>query len=136
MNVTVKTKLTLDLKLIDEIENTAKKNALEKTARLILSEVINSGKVPRLTGALAGADSFKDITSYVELVSNEIVQIIFDTPYARRWYFNTEGATFRTEYNANAQDHWMDDFIHGERQSEIKEKFAEFYREELKGILK
>ena len=136
MNVTVKTKLTLDLKLIDEIENTAKKNALEKTARLILSEVINSGKVPRLTGALAGADSFKDITSYVELVSNEIVQIFFDTPYARRWYFNTEGATFRTEYNANAQDHWMDDFIHGERQSEIKEKFAEFYREELKGILK
>ena len=136
MNVTVKTKLTLDLKLIDDIEITAKKNALEKTARLILSEVINSGKVPRLTGALAGADSFKDITSYVELVSNEIVQIIFDTPYARRWYFNTEGVTFRTEYSANAQDHWMDDFIHGERQHQIKEWFAEFYREELKGILK
>lgn len=136
MNVTVKTKLKLDLKLIDDIENTAKKNALEKTARLILSEVINSGKVPRLTGALAGADSFKDITSYVELVSNEIVQIIFDTPYARRWYFNTEGVTFRKEYSKNAQDHWMDDFIHGERQHQIKEWFAEFYREELKGILK
>ena len=129
MNVTVKTKLTLDLKLIDNIENTAKKNALEKTANWILGEVVKSGKVPKLTSEL-------ERSGFVTLVSDHIVQIIFDTPYARRWYFNTEGATFRTEYNANAQDHWMDDFIHGERQSEIKEKFAEFYREELKGILK
>ena len=136
MNVTVKTKLTLDLKLIDEIENTAKKNALEKTAQWILSEVKLSGKVPKLTGALEGSGAFNGVTSYVNVVSEKLVQIIFDTPYARRWYFNTEGVTFRTEYNANAQDHWMDDFIHGERQSEIKEKFAEFYRNELKGILK
>lgn len=129
MNVTVKTKLTLDLKLIDDIENTAKKNALEKTANWILGEVVKSGKVPKLTSEL-------ERSGFVTLVSDHIVQIIFDTPYARRWYFNTEGATFRTEYNANAQDHWMDDFIHGERQSEIKDKFAEFYQEELKGILK
>lgn len=129
MNVTVKTKLTLDLELIDKIENTAKRSALIKTAEFVLGEVVNSGKVPKLSGEL-------ERSGFINEVSNSIVQVIFDTPYARRWYFNSEGATFRKEYNANAQDHWMDDFIHGDRQKEILDKFEEFYREELKGILK
>lgn len=134
MNVTVKTKLTLDLKLIDEIENTAKANALEKTANWLKDEVVRSKKIPLLSGDLQG--SVHAGLNQKVATKEWIAKIVFDTPYARRWYFNTEGVTFRTEYNANAQDHWMDDFIHGERQSEIKDKFAEFYREELKGILK
>lgn len=128
MNVKVSTKIELNTKVIEQLEGTAKSIALEKTANWVLSEIVISGKVPKLTGEL-------ERSGFVKVVSDELVQIVFDTPYARRWYFNTEGATFRKEYNANAQDHWMDDFIHGDRKQEILDKFGEFYKEALGGLI-
>lgn len=128
MNVKVSTKIELNTKVIEQLEGTAKSIALEKTANWVLSEIVISGKVPKLTGEL-------ERSGFVKIVSDELVQIVFDAPYARRWYFNTEGATFRKEYNMNAQDHWMDDFIHGERKQEILDKFGEFYKEALGGLL-
>ena len=128
MNVKVSTKIELNTKVIEQLEGTAKSIALEKTANWVLSEIVISGKVPKLTGEL-------ERSGFVKVVSDELVQIVFDTPYARRWYFNTEGATFRKEYNMNAQDHWMDDFIHGDRKQEIYDKFGEFYKEALGGLL-
>lgn len=128
MNVKVSTKIELNTKVIEQLEGTAKSIALEKTANWVLSEIVISGKVPKLTGEL-------ERSGLVKVVSDELVQIVFDTPYARRWYFNTEGATFRKEYNANAQDHWMDDFIHGDRKQEILDKFGEFYKEALGGLI-
>lgn len=128
MNVKVSTKIELNTKVIEQLEGTAKSIALEKTANWVLSEIVISGKVPKLTGEL-------ERSGFVKVVSDELVQIVFDTPYARRWYFNTEGATFRKEYNMNAQDHWMDDFIHGDRKQEILDKFGEFYKEALGGLL-
>jgi len=128
MKVKVTTKVNLDYKVIEQLEGSAKSIALEKTAVWVLSEVVLSGKVPKLTNAL-------EESGFVKVVSDELIKVIFDTPYARRWYFNTEGATFRHEYNANAQDHWMDDFIHGDRHQEVIDKYAEFYKEALGGLL-
>lgn len=128
MNVKVSTKVVLNTKVIEQLEGSAKSIALEKTANWVLSEIVISGKVPKLTGEL-------ERSGFVKVVSDTLVQIVFDTPYARRWYFNTEGATFRKEYNMNAQDHWMDDFIHGDRKQEILDKFGEFYKEALGGLL-
>lgn len=128
MNVKVSTKIELNTKVIEQLEGSAKSIALEKTANWVLSEIVISGKVPKLTGEL-------ERSGFVKVVSDTLVQIVFDTPYARRWYFNTEGATFRKEYNMNAQDHWMDDFIHGDRKQEILDKFGEFYKEALGGLL-
>jgi hypothetical protein len=128
MNVKVSTKVVLNIKVIEQLEGAAKSIALEKTANWVLSEIVISGKVPKLTGEL-------ERSGFVKVVSDELVQIVFDTPYARRWYFNTEGATFRKEYNMNAQDHWIDDFIHGDRKHEIYDKFGEFYKEALGGLL-
>lgn len=128
MKVKVSTSIKLNHKVIEELEGSAKSIALDKTAQWILSEVVASGKVPKLTGEL-------ERSGFVRSVSDTLSRIIFDTPYARRWYFNTEGVIFRREYNPNAQDHWMDDFIHGDRKPEVIEMFAKFYKEELKGLL-
>jgi hypothetical protein len=124
MKVKVKTKVSLNHKLIDEIENGAKYRALEKTAIWVLGEIVSSGKVPFDTGEL-------ERSGFVKTISDELVKIVFDTPYARRWYFNADGVSFRRDKNPNAQDHWMDDFIHGDRKQEVIDKFAEFYKEEL-----
>jgi hypothetical protein len=124
MKVKVKTKVSLNHKLIDEMEHGAKRRALEKTAEWVLSEIIASAKVPKDTGEL-------ERSGFVRIISDTLAKVIFDTPYARRWYYNADGVTFSTDKNINAQDHWMDDFIHGERTHEIIEKFAEFYKEEL-----
>lgn len=129
MKVIVKSSVKLNLKVIEELEGKAKSNALYKTADWVLSEVRSSGKVPKDTSAL-------ELSAFLKIASDNIVMVVFDTPYARRWYFNSEGAIFSKEYNANAQDHWMDDFIHGDRKQELIEKFAEFYREEIGGLLK
>lgn len=129
MKVTVKTKVNIDKKVIEALEVTAKKNALKKTAEWVLNEITEAGVVPKAIGTL-------EQSGFVKVISDEIVMIVFDTPYARRWYFNTEGATFNTEYNENATDHWMDDFIHGDRRSELIDKFKEYYIEEAGGLSK
>lgn len=100
MNIKVSTKIELNTKVIEQLDGAAKTIALEKTANWVLSEIVISGKVPKLTNAL-------EESGFVKVVSDVLAQIVFDTPYARRWYFNTEGATFRKEYNMSAQDHWM-----------------------------
>lgn len=135
MTIVANVNIKINKDIIDKIETKAKRDALEKTAVWVLGEVIASGKVPKLTGALEGAGAFKDITSYVSVISDGLVKIIFDTPYARRWYFNTEGVTFRKEYNAHAQDHWMDDFIYGVRKDEMVQMFFKFLEEEIEGII-
>lgn len=136
MKIKATTKVNLNFKLIAELEGKAMETALRKTAEWILSEVQSSGKVPKLTGAL-------EISGYVSFIAGEVfARVMFDTPYARRWYFNNphpktgKTATFSQALNANAQDHWMDDFIYGDRKNEVVEKFAEFYKEELGGLLK
>lgn len=132
MNIKASVRVSLNTSLIAEIEGKAKENALFKTADWCVGEVKNSGKVPKMTGELEGS-GFPAIS--VE-ARGMVAQVIFDTPYARRWYFNQEGAEFSKNHNPNAQDHWMDDFIHGDRRQELIDKFAEFYREELGGVLK
>lgn len=129
MRITVNTKVDLNTKALEELEGEAKYSALYKTADWVLTEVITSGKVPKDTGAL-------EISGFVKEAQNNIVMVVFDTPYARRWYFNTDEAVLRQEYNADAQDHWMDDFIHGDRKQELIETFKEFYLEEVGGLIK
>lgn len=122
-------KVNLKTNLIAEIEGKAKENALFKTADWCVGEVKLSGKVPKMTGELERS-GFAAIS--VE-ARGLVAQVIFDTPYARRWYFNQEGAEFSKNINPNAQDHWMEDFIHGDRRQELIDRFAEFYRAELLG---
>lgn len=129
MRVQVKVNVNLNKKLIEELEGKAVTNALTKTALLVLGEIEKSKKVPRDSGDLERSGD-------VKLISYRVAQVVYDTPYARRWYFNTEGVEFNKNENPNAQDHWMDDFVHGDRREEIAEKFAEFYKEEIGGLLK
>lgn len=133
MKLKVSSKVHLNLAMLSKMETEAKLNALHKTAEWVLSEVRISKKIPKLTGELERSGF---VTVNFESVKLAIARIIFDTPYARRWYFNTEGVVFRKEYNSAAQDHWMDEFIHGDRANEVIDVFIQFYREELGDILK
>lgn len=128
MKINVNTKVKLNLDVIAKLEGEARDLALYQTADWVLTEVIASGKVPKELGTL-------EQSGFIKVIADNIVLIVFDTPYARRWYFNSEKATFNQSYNANATDHWMDDFIHGDRREELIEKFKEFYIEELGGLL-
>lgn len=128
MKLSVQTSVTINESVIEELEGKAKLAALMLTAEWVLSEIKISTKTPK-------RDSILENSAFIDIASDEIVKIVFDTPYARRWYFNSEGVVFRTDVNPNAQDHWMDDFIHGERREELIEMYAQFYREEIGGLL-
>lgn len=129
MRITVKTAVKLNTSVIARLEGQARDLALFKTADWVLGEVRASAKVPKDTGEL-------ERSGFVKNLADDIAAIVFDTPYARRWYFNSEGVAFRQEYNANAQDHWMDDFVYGDRKQELIDMYGQFYREELGGLLK
>jgi len=137
-------RISVNQDVIDKIQGEAATNALRKTIEWLLTEITNSGKVPKLTGAL-------ELSGFVNEVSSTFMQIVWDTPYARRWYFNVPTMVrvpgtddvvvigpveFRKEYNANATDHWADDWINGDKRQDVLNKFTEFYKEELGDVLK
>ena len=62
MKLMVKTKVNLNLDVINQLDGQAKNIALEKTANWILSEIIASKQVPMLTGDLQRSGFIKVIS--------------------------------------------------------------------------
>lgn len=110
--------------------NKAKKQALKLTAEAMLADIVSRGVVPKDTGELERSGFVDD--NHIDIAAS----IVFDTPYARRWYFNLDGATFQHTKNENAQDHWMDYYLDGEGKQWVQEKYAEFLKQESEGIIK
>lgn len=100
----------------------AQQTALEKTVSVILEDVKARGVVPKDTGDL-------ERSGFVDLVDEMVYRIVFDTPYARRWYFNVQGATFQKTKNPNAQDHWMDYYLDGEGLQFVIDTYTKFFKE-------
>lgn len=115
--------------------NKAKKQALELTTEAMLADIVSRGVVPKDTGQLEqGSEKYK--SGYVDKLNELAYAIVYDTPYARRWYFNLDGATFQHTQNVNAQDHWMDYYLDGEGKQWVQEKYAEFFKQESGGLIK
>ena len=115
----------------------AKTMAFEKTVDWILSDIIARQVVPFDTGAMRSSGWTESRESAEQLVG----YVIFNTPYARRWYFNAPNekgnvAHFQTTHNANAQDHWMDYYLDGEGLQLIKDNFSRFFKEAAGGLVK
>lgn len=110
----------------------AKKRALKLTAEAILSDILARKVVPRDVGELEKSGDVEDGHIDYELVAS----IVFNTPYARRWYFNLEDATFQKTKNPNAKDHWMDHYLDGEGKKWVMETYATFLKQESGGIIK
>lgn len=110
--------------------NKASEKALSLTAQATLADIVSRTVVPLDNGYLEDSGFVDDSET-----SNLVASIIFDTPYARRWYFNLEGATFQKK-NENAQDHWMDYYLDGEGKQWVIDTYAKFLKQESGGIIK
>lgn len=123
-------KIKLNYDVIDQLDK-AKKRALYLTADAIKSDIISRAVVPKDTDELENSGFVDESRIDVELIAS----IVYDTPYARRWYFNADGATFQKTKNANAQDHWMDYYLDGNGKSWVIEQYNEFFKQESGGII-
>lgn len=123
INVNVK----IDKQKIAKI-SAAQDKAMDMTAEAILSDIKSKGVVPHDTGQLEwGSDVYK--SGYVEKAKEMVYRIIYNTPYARRWYFNVDGVTFQKTKNPNAQDHWMDYYFDGEGLQFVIDTYTKFFKE-------
>lgn len=104
--------------------------ALKMTADALLTEIVAMAVVPKDKGILERS-GFVDESQLNGLVAS----IVFDTPYARRLYWNPQ-FNFRKDKNANAQGKWMEMFVTGERKDFVKETYAKFLRQLSKGLIK
>lgn len=106
--------------------------AVSRTASAVLEDIKSRGVVPKDTGELerSGYDEI-----YGMKARNVVMRIVFSTPYARRWYFNVDKATFQQTKNMNAQDHWMDYYLDGEGLQWVLDTFSKFLKEESKGLI-
>lgn len=107
----------------------AQEKAAELTAHAILTDIVARKVVPRDRGDL-------EDDAFVKKHKNFVYHIVYDKPYARRWYFNLEGATFQTTKNKAAQDHWMDYYLDGEGKQWVMDKYLEFLKQESGGVVK
>lgn len=123
INVNVK----IDHDKIAKIQK-ARNDAIYKTAEAILSDIHSRGVVPKDTGILeeSGFDELYGVNQVAKILS---ARIVFDTPYARRWYFNVENVTFQKTKNPNAQDHWMDYYLDGEGLQFVIDTYTKFFKE-------
>nr|DAN43518.1 MAG TPA: Minor capsid protein [Caudoviricetes sp.] len=128
MKCKVSVKLNRDaLNVLDK----AKKMALVKTAEAVKNDIAARNVVPKDSSELENSGDVDD-----SMIDNLVASIVYDTPYARRWYFNVEGAKFQKTQNVNARDHWMDYYLDGEGKQWVIDKYCEFFRQESRGLVK
>lgn len=101
--------------------------ALPLTMDAMKTEVNNMQVVPKDTGnleesAVTGAENNRGFMSY-------------NTPYARRLYYNPQ-FNFRTDKNPNAQGRWLDSFIYGPKKEWLSKAYGEFLKRLSGGVIK
>lgn len=124
-----KVKVTIDPSAIQKIKEAAHK-ALEMTATAVKSDIEASQVVPKEIGELERS-GFVDTS---ELAQGKVA-VVYDTPYARRLYWNPQ-FNFRRDKNPNAQGKWIDSYIEGENQHFIPETFMKFLKQLSGGLIK
>lgn len=102
--------------------------ALEKTTQAVLDNIKDRAVVPKDTGEL-------ERNGFVDKVNDLVYKIVYSLPYARRWYFNVEGATLQKTKNINAKDHWMDYYLDGEGMQWVIDTYSQFLKEESGGLI-
>lgn len=137
MNIDVKVKLNKGV--VNRLEKAAEQ-AFEMTVEAVLSDIKTSAVVPKETGMLQDGgfspDGKEQRSGYIEIdVKDMVAKIIFDTPYARRLYWNPE-YNFRTDKNINAQGKWMQDYIDGLKKDFVKDTYIDFLKQLSGGLIK
>lgn len=97
--------------------------ALIRTAMAVETDLLTSQTIPFDTGTLQNEHTSIDPSQ----ASSGTVQIVSDTPYARRLYFNPE-YNFQQTKNPNAGGKWFDPYINGNMKKWVKQTFVELMR--------
>lgn len=124
-------KIKINQEVIKKL-NDAADRAMDLTAQAIITDINTRGAVPKDRGTLErGSDEWK--SGYVEKANYMVYKIMYNTPYARRWYFNLDGAKFKRD---TAIDHWMDYYLDGEGKDWVIDTFMKFWKEQSGGLIK
>lgn len=124
-------KIKINQEVIKKLNDSADR-AMDLTAQAIITDIVTRGAVPKDIGTLErGSDEWK--SGYVEKVNYMVYKIMYNTPYARRWYFNLDGVKFK---RPTSMDHWMDYYLDGEGKDWVIETFVKFWRQESGGLIK
>lgn len=99
------------------------KKAVGMTAEQLRTEVIQERVIPFDEGILQNVQTFVDM----QAIAKGEVQIVHDTPYAARLYFNPQ-FNFDQTINANARGEWWEPWLTGQKKKRPHELFKEFYR--------
>lgn len=118
--------------------STAAVRSLINTVQELQRDVRDSSVIPRYNNTTANEGFFPDYKD----VQKGIIRLVHSTPYARRIYYNPDGFKFHKEKwtdvhgdgkehdgNANAKDHWFDDWLPGgSKQDFCAKAFKRLYR--------
>lgn len=119
--------IEFDSNFLKDLER-AQTLSLEMTAEDIRSDIIISQTMPFDVGTL------QNESTYVQVEDDE-VQLVSNTPYARRLYFHPE-YNFQRGKNPNAGGRWFDPYLAGHEKGEFAEKsFAYNLQKNLRGWL-
>lgn len=98
--------------------------ALEQTAEVLHTEVVQAQVIPFDTGNLQNESMFVDTSESAQ----GFATLVHSTPYARRLYYHPE-YDFSTLENARAGGTWFKDWLPGGREAGFAAKtFKELYR--------
>lgn len=101
----------------------AQKRAILMTAEQMLHEIITEAVIPFDEGTLQNVQTY---INNANLNKGE-VEIVHDTPYARRLYYNPQ-FNFDQTINANAKGEWWEHWITGSKKKRPALLFQKFYK--------
>ena len=98
--------------------------ALEMTAEVLHTEVVQAQVFPFDTGNLQNESTFVDTSESAK----GKVTLVSSTPYARRLYYHPE-FHFQKEENPNARGEWYEDWLPGGSEENFAvDAFKRFYK--------
>lgn len=118
-------KLTIYAEKVRKLDD-AVQRALEKTAELVHTQVVQAQVIPFREGHLQNDSTFVDASMSAE----GHVDLVSSTPYARRLYYHPE-YRFSKEENPNAGAAWFEPWAEGGEHEDVAQTaFAAFFKRE------
>lgn len=124
----VKSTVKLNMPRIRQLTGAAVR-ALELTAEVLHTEVVQAQVMPFDTGNLQNESTFVD---YSQSAGGK-VSLVSSTPYARRLYYHPE-YNFQTDENPNAQGEWYKDWLPGGKKENFAPEAYKVFFKKLGGV--
>lgn len=101
--------------------------SLQQAVAATKTQIVNDQVVPKNIGEL-------ERSAFMRKKSRSKYAIVYDTPYARRLYWNPQ-YNFRTDKNPNARGLWMQSYIDGDKKKFFSNAFITMLRINARGLI-